>query len=134
MWSLGIELRTSERAACAGNLSHLSSTSLRFLFMVCACLRAPASHGTYVELSKELVGVCSLSILWVPGIELGLSGLAASAFTRCAISPDLYGPCLGWLQNGGLGVEGLGGSGEEQVKRLGVHSFSKGRGLRCPAA
>lgn len=58
--------------------------------------------GAYVELSKELVEVCSLSIMWVPGIELGLSGLAASAFTCGAISADLYGPCLGWLQNGKL--------------------------------
>lgn len=48
-----------------------------------------------VEVRGQLMGVYSLSPLWVPGIEIRLSGLtAASILNYCAISTALSLVCF----------------------------------------
>lgn len=41
----------------------------------------------HVEGIGQLVGVCSLSTMWVRGIRLGLAALMVNAFTCSAVSP-----------------------------------------------
>lgn len=50
------------------------------------CVRA---HVLYASTRGKLAGIGSLSVLWVPGMDLWLSGIAASAFIGWAISRAL---------------------------------------------
>lgn len=45
-------------------------------FMVCVCARACAS----VKTMEQLLGVVSLSTMWIPGVETRSLGLIASTF------------------------------------------------------
>jgi hypothetical protein len=52
---------------------------LFFCLLVCVFTSAPRMH---VAITEQPEGQVSPPITWLPGIELRLSGLAASAFTQ----------------------------------------------------